>query len=74
MYVWYSSPAWDAHIPFFLLTLFVYLVAAPCRWALRDGTVPSSVQLCSRRLESLPHEGEATACVTIGMGGAEYVE
>ena len=53
MYVWYYSPSWEAHIPF-LRTLFVYRAAAPCRWALRDGAVPSSVQLCSRRLESRP--------------------
>ena len=43
---------------FFLLTLLVYRVAAPCRWALRDGTVPSSVQLWSRRLESRPKKAK----------------
>jgi hypothetical protein len=53
VYVWFFSTSWDAYIHF-LLTLLVYRVAAPCRWALRDGTVPSSVQLCSRRLESRP--------------------
>ena len=53
VFVWYYSQSWDAHIPI-VPTLLVYRVATPCRWALRDGTVPSSVQRCFRRLESRP--------------------
>ena len=43
---------------FFCLHYCGYRVTTPCRWARRDDTVPSLVQLCSRRLESRPKKAK----------------